>query len=76
MTSKTICPFLKEVVMVYCDACPSKKLLPRNQVSSVGRCATSDFESCPLYHEIARGAVRQEATSAATGNVQTKEVRS
>lgn len=55
MTTRTRCPFLKEVVMLYCDACPSKKLLPRNQVSSVGRCATSEFEECQLYREIVRG---------------------
>ena len=34
---QTACPFLKEVVMIYCDACPQHKLLPRNQVVSMDR---------------------------------------
>jgi len=54
MNERNACPFLKEVVMLYCDACPSHKLLPRNQVVSLGPCSTA-FESCPLFREIARG---------------------
>jgi hypothetical protein len=54
-TTKTECPFLKEIVMIYCDACPSRKLLPRNQVVSMGPCSTADFASCPLYGEISMG---------------------
>lgn len=49
------CPFLKEVVMLYCDACAAKKLLRRDQVVSMGPCATSDFASCPLARELLRG---------------------
>jgi len=56
MDASNICPFLKEVVMLYCDACPVKKLLPRNQVVSIGPCATSDHERCPLFREMVRGA--------------------
>ncbi|HEX4824108.1 MAG TPA: hypothetical protein VFV19_07325 [Candidatus Polarisedimenticolaceae bacterium] len=51
---QTPCPFLREVVMLYCDACPQHKLLPRNQVVSLGPCSSSDYASCPLYREIAR----------------------
>lgn len=56
MDASNICPFLKEVVMLYCDACPVKKLLPRNQVVSIGPCATSDHERCPLFREMVRAA--------------------
>lgn len=56
MDASNICPFLKEVVMLYCDACPVKKLLPRNQVVSIGPCANTDHERCPLYQEMVRGA--------------------
>ncbi len=67
MDASNICPFLREVVMLYCDACPVKKLLPRNQVVSIGPCATSDHERCPLYREMVRGAaeaaLRGEAAS-------------
>jgi hypothetical protein len=55
MNVRTACPFLKEVVMIYCDACPSRKLLPRNQVVSLGPCSSTDFTACPLFREIANG---------------------
>ena len=57
MNATTACPFLKEVVMIYCDACPSRKLLPRNQVVSMGPCSSTDFTTCPLFREIARGVI-------------------
>jgi hypothetical protein len=60
MNATSTCPFLKEVVMIYCDACPSRKLLPRNQVVSMGPCSAAGFETCPLFREIARGIVRKE----------------
>ena len=57
MNDTTACPFLKEVVMIYCDACPSRKLLPRNQVVSMGPCSGTSFTTCPLFREISRGIV-------------------
>ena len=63
MNVRTACPFLKEVVMIYCDACPSRKLLPRNQVVSMGPCSSSDFEACPLFREISRGIVTAQTTT-------------
>jgi hypothetical protein len=54
--ARTACPFLTEVVMIYCDACPSRKLLPRNQVVTLGPCSSTDFSSCPLFREIAGAA--------------------
>ena len=35
----TECPFLKEVVMMYCDACAMKKLLPRDHLVSASPCS-------------------------------------
>jgi hypothetical protein len=61
MNARTACPFLKEVVMIYCDACPSRKLLPRNQVVSMGPCSSTDFMTCPLFREISRGVVPPHA---------------
>ena len=68
--ARTACPFLKEVVMIYCDACPSRKLLPRNQVVSLGPCSSTDFSACPLYREIAGGVVATHTmtTPGAAGN--------
>jgi hypothetical protein len=57
MNERASCPFLKEVVMIYCDACPSRKLLPRNQVVSMGPCCSTDYANCPLFREISRGIV-------------------
>jgi hypothetical protein len=64
MNVRTACPFLKEVVMLYCDACPSRKLLPRSQVVSMGPCSSAAFENCPLFREIARGIVTSQTTTA------------
>jgi hypothetical protein len=61
MNARATCPFLKEVVMIYCDACPSRKLLPRNQVVSLGPCSSTDFTACPLFREITSGIVPQQA---------------
>ena len=75
MNVRTACPFLKEVVMIYCDACPSRKLLPRNQVVSMGPCSSSAFEACPLFREIARGIVTSQAATAGPVG-QRREVKS
>ena len=58
---RTACPFLREVVMIYCDACPQHKLLPRNQVVSMGPCCSTDHATCPLFGEIARRAADAES---------------
>lgn len=50
------CPFLKEVAMLYCAACPQRKLLPRNQVVSMGPCTSRDFTKCALYLDMTRRA--------------------
>jgi hypothetical protein len=61
MRETTACPFLKEIVMIYCDACPSHKLLPRNQVVSMGPCSSADYGACPLFLEITRAASGRQA---------------
>lgn len=72
---QTACPFLKEVVMIYCDACPQHKLLPRNQVVSMGPCCSADYASCPLYGEIARRAAWPQLTTAPAEAGAESEVR-
>jgi len=47
------CPYLKEVVMLYCDACPIKKMVPLDHIASAGPCLLQDYKSCPLYQELA-----------------------
>lgn len=45
------CPHLKEVVMLYCDAFPIKKMVPLDKLVSADPCLTRNFERCPLYAE-------------------------
>jgi hypothetical protein len=52
MNGTRTCPYLKEVVMLYCDLCPVKKLLPRDHVVSLMPCSAQDFKQCPLYREL------------------------
>jgi hypothetical protein len=46
------CPHLKEVVMLFCDAYPVKKMLPLDRIATAHPCLGRDFESCPLFREL------------------------
>ncbi len=43
------CPFLKEVVMLYCNAYPVKKMVPLDRLVSASPCIAHDFKNCPLF---------------------------
>jgi hypothetical protein len=58
----TACPWLKQVVMLYCDACPTKKMVPKDQLVSQGPCLTGSFAECAMYREMVK---RIEAGAAA-----------
>ncbi len=45
------CPYLREVVMVYCDALPQKKPVPADRLANSGHCACAGFQSCPVFLE-------------------------
>jgi hypothetical protein len=45
------CPYLEEVVMVYCRAYPVKKLIPRSQSLAGTRCLGDCFDRCPFFQE-------------------------
>jgi hypothetical protein len=45
------CPYLKEVVMLYCDAFPIKKMIPLDRLVSANPCLAQEFDHCPLYRE-------------------------
>lgn len=49
------CPFLEEIVVRYCKACPVKKMIPSSSLSSGSICATN-FEECPLFKEVTKPA--------------------
>jgi hypothetical protein len=46
------CPYLKEVVMLYCQAYPVKKLIPLDRIASAEPCLGTEFESCPLFTDV------------------------
>ena len=46
------CPYLKEVVMLYCQAYPVKKLIPLDRIASAEPCLGREFEACPLFKDV------------------------
>ncbi len=43
------CPYLKEVVMLHCDAYPIKKMVPLDRLVSTSPCIARDFRDCALF---------------------------
>lgn len=46
------CPFLEEIVMVYCRAYPVRKLVPKHQVTTRSPCTGEGYRECPFFKEI------------------------
>ncbi len=46
------CPYLKEVVMLFCQAYPVKKMVPLDRLASADPCLGKDFSQCPLFKEL------------------------
>ena len=49
------CPYLEEVMMVFCRAYPVKKLVPRARITTSSPCVGGSFERCPFFREVSRG---------------------
>jgi hypothetical protein len=45
------CPHLREVVMLFCDGCPVKKMLPLDRIATANPCL-GDYQACPLFKEL------------------------
>ena len=45
------CPYLKEVVMLYCDACPFKKMVPLDHLVSASPCLAQNYQLCRHFIE-------------------------
>ena len=45
------CPHLREVVMLFCDACPVKKMLPLDRIATANPCL-GDYETCPVFRDV------------------------
>jgi hypothetical protein len=59
------CPYLKEVVMLFCDGYPVKKMLPLDRIATAHPCLGRDFEQCPLFRELIARFANNDACSAA-----------
>lgn len=59
------CPYLREAVMLSCDACPIKKMLPLDRLATANPCL-GEFHDCPLFKEVAArlAAVQEESLAA------------
>jgi hypothetical protein len=66
------CPHLREVVMLFCDACPVKKMLPLDRIATANPCL-GDHQSCPLFKEIMDDLVVAHIRSPARGALGRKE---
>jgi hypothetical protein len=45
------CPHLREVTVVFCSACPIRKQVPVDRITTASRCTAEGFRECPLYRE-------------------------
>lgn len=43
------CPFLEEILMVYCRAYPVRKPVPKHQITTESPCMGEGYKACPLY---------------------------
>ena len=56
------CPHLKEVVMLFCDAYPVKKMLPLDRIATAEPCL-GEFANCPLFREFVAHLAAQTGTT-------------
>ena len=46
------CPHLKEVVMLFCQAYPVKKMVPLDRLASTDPCVGGNFQQCAMFVEL------------------------
>ncbi len=61
------CPYLREVVMLSCDAFPVKKMLPLDRLASGNPCL-GEFLGCPFFKECAARPVANPGDLAAAAD--------
>jgi len=57
--NKAKCPFLEEVIMVYCSACQSRKMLPKDQLVMQNSCE-GEYNTCPIFKEFLSNQKKEE----------------
>jgi hypothetical protein len=66
MDEPMACPYLREVVMLSCDAFPVKKMLPLDRITT-GEPCSGHFHVCPFFQErTARLVVAERDIAAST----------
>ena len=70
------CPYLKEVVMLYCQAYPVKKLVPLDRIASADPCLGREYEACPMFKDVVTRirASTQRATASLSPDSTRREV--
>ncbi len=53
------CQFLEELSMVFCNACKTRKMLPRDQLVAQNACE-GNFEDCLIYREFLSSQTKEE----------------
>jgi hypothetical protein len=71
------CPYLKEVVMLFCQAYPIRKMVPLDRLASADPCLGKDFSQCPLFKELVARLQAAEGTPGqpACGGCKPREVQ-
>lgn len=66
------CPYLKEAVMLSCEAFHVKKMLPLDRLATANPCL-GEFHGCPFFQECASRFVEKRADTAFTLGTARKE---
>jgi len=51
----TPCPFLGEMVVMYCQAFPVRKPVPKHLITTNNPCAGKGYKGCPFFKDIMVG---------------------
>jgi hypothetical protein len=46
------CPYLKEIVMLCCQAYPVRKMVPFERLATASPCIGGDFQECPAFKDV------------------------
>ena len=60
------CPFLEEILMVYCRAYPVKKPLPKMPMTTACPCVGEGYQNCSFFQELMTRAERISRTELIT----------
>jgi hypothetical protein len=46
------CPFIEEIIMMYCRAYPVRKPVPRHRITTETPCMDESHVTCPVFKEV------------------------